>query len=75
LKSGTRLLLLLVVLLAAILLGGTRFVDPGPKGTHGFRVLERFLGNDGRNDDLNTLSVAAGVRGINGGILYICVKN
>ena len=67
--------MLVCLLLAAILLGGTRFVDLDPKGTHGFRVLERFLGNDGRNDDLNTLSVAAGVRGIIGGILYTHVKN
>jgi hypothetical protein len=66
---------LLAALLLSAFIGGTRFVDPGPKGTHAFRVLEPFLGRAGRNEDLNTLSVAAGVRGIKGGILYIHVKN
>jgi len=69
------LLLLLAALMLSAFIGGTRFVDPFSKGTHAFRVLEAFLGRAGRNEDLNTLSVAAGVRGINGGILYICVKN
>jgi len=77
LLAGVTVVLLAALLLRASLLlsafiTGTRFVDPGAKGTHGFRVLEPFLGRGGRNDDLNTLLVAAGVRG---GILYKHVKN
>lgn len=62
-------------LLLSAFITGTRFVAPFSKGTHARRVLEPFLGSGGRSDDLNTLSAAAGVAGIKGGILYKHVKN